>query len=209
MFSVGGTRENLGRNLRDITGSSDSGKIVIENSFGSLEEDTPALESMEGFRWVEENKENTIYLNQHRKGKSMNQGKEGNIFKGLTKGNGLARDGPSEKGTGRIKGTEANWPKSKSMRVARPIKGLIFGLVRGELELSESGKRLRIEKESVGRPGGVFVKNKDAPKEGAQSRQVGETSMGEEMVEEERNPPNGEMVMQHAPSDRLPELANA
>lgn len=105
VFSAGGTRENLGRNLRHITGSSDYGKIVIGNSFGSLEEDTPALESMEGFRRVEENKENTIYLNQHRKGKSMNQGKEGNIFKGLTKGNGLARDGPSEKGTGRIKGT--------------------------------------------------------------------------------------------------------
>lgn len=37
------------------------------------------------------------------------------------------------------------------------IRGFVYGLVRGEIELSVNGKRLRIERESVGRFGGVFV----------------------------------------------------
>lgn len=33
----------------------------------------------------------------------------------------------------------------------------MYGPTRGEIDLSVSGKRLRVEKESVGRPGGAFT----------------------------------------------------
>ncbi|EOA22262.1 hypothetical protein CARUB_v10002859mg [Capsella rubella] len=40
LSAAGGPQENLGRNLRDITGRKVSGDIVIANSFGTLKEDT-------------------------------------------------------------------------------------------------------------------------------------------------------------------------
>lgn len=41
------------------------------------------------------------------------------------------------------------------------MKGLVFGPPKTNVDLSASGKRLRVESSYVGRPGGVFVKRKD------------------------------------------------
>lgn len=60
-----------------------------------------------------------------------------------------------EKRAGVIKPMESNGPKSKS-KAQRPIRGLVFGPTRGAIEMSESGKRLRVERDSVGRAGGAF-----------------------------------------------------
>ena len=38
----------------------------------------------------------------------------------------------------------------------RPVRGLVFGPTNGEISLSESGKRLRVENTTAGRAGGVF-----------------------------------------------------
>lgn len=40
---------------------------------------------------------------------------------------------------------------------AGPTRGLIIGPTRRELELTVSGKRLRVEKDNIGSPGGSFV----------------------------------------------------
>ncbi|CAL9242728.1 unnamed protein product [Arabidopsis halleri] len=49
-----------------------------------------------------------------------------------------------------------NGPKFKS-KINRPSRGLIYGPIGKEIELSESGKRLRVETGAVGRPRGRFV----------------------------------------------------
>lgn len=38
----------------------------------------------------------------------------------------------------------------------RPVRGLVFGPTKGEVSLSESGKRLRVERSDVGRSNGAF-----------------------------------------------------
>lgn len=45
----------------------------------------------------------------------------------------------------------------KQKKSNRPTRGLIFGPTRGESRLSESGKRLRVERVDLGRAGGIFV----------------------------------------------------
>lgn len=39
---------------------------------------------------------------------------------------------------------------------SRPARGLVFGPTKDEISLSESGKRLRVERGDAGRPGGIF-----------------------------------------------------
>lgn len=41
----------------------------------------------------------------------------------------------------------------------KPTSGLIFGPVKGDLEMSATGKRLRVERGNVGRSGGSFANN--------------------------------------------------
>lgn len=55
-------------------------------------------------------------------------------------------------------------PKSKH-KSNRPMRGLVFGHTDERIKLSESGKRLRIEKEVVGRNGGVFANDLNNLKE--------------------------------------------
>lgn len=82
---------------------------------------------------------------------------EGIKSRALMKGKYVNRGGPSDKWAGGNKKVEANVSKSKHLKAHRPIRGLVFGPSRGESELSASGKRLRVENEIVGRPGGVFA----------------------------------------------------
>lgn len=67
----------------------------------------------------------------------------------------LSKVGTKEKWAGNKKiaeGVRGN-PKKLSNR---PTRGLVFGPTKGEISLSESGKRLRVEKVDAGRAGGVF-----------------------------------------------------
>lgn len=44
----------------------------------------------------------------------------------------------------------------------RPTRGLVFGPTRGAIELSSSGKRLRVERVSAGRREGSFVNESES-----------------------------------------------
>ncbi|KAG7564109.1 Ribonuclease H domain [Arabidopsis suecica] len=75
----------------------------------------------------------------------------------MGRANGGRKEGPSEKRPESGKQVSSNGPKGKHQKVLRPMRGLVFGPTREEIELSASGKRLRVEKESWGRPGGRFT----------------------------------------------------
>ncbi|KAF3506914.1 hypothetical protein F2Q69_00005544 [Brassica cretica] len=70
----------------------------------------------------------------------------------------IIRLGPKEKKASNLRSLKLQKPKLKHVG---PTLGLVYGPARGEIELSVSGKRLRIEKESVGRPGGSFAGDGD------------------------------------------------
>lgn len=85
----------------------------------------------------------------------------------------------------------------------------MFGQTRRELELSESRKRLRVENETIGRSGGVFVggtgmstvKNRLAHDGRDESEN---TQLGLEDI-----PTNRAMVIQENPPDRVAGLTGA
>ncbi|XP_023636052.1 uncharacterized protein LOC17881393 [Capsella rubella] len=130
--------------------------VTISNNFGDLEVD---MES-EGLRQEgdirEENKENEIIPNQNINGDDGVQGKL--VVFGMTEA--TKASGPSggckEIRTGPNKNVVGNGLRPNLPKLAKPTRGLVFGLVRGELQMSVKGKRLRMDKGTVGRPGAIF-----------------------------------------------------
>ncbi|EOA22883.1 hypothetical protein CARUB_v10003615mg [Capsella rubella] len=135
--------------------------VTISNNFGDLEVD---MES-EGLRQEgdirEENKENEIIPNQNINGDDGVQGKL--VVFGMTEA--TKASGPSggckEIRTGPNKNVVGNGLRPNLPKLAKPTRGLVFGLVRGELQMSVKGKRLRMDKGTVGRPGGLFTTNRE------------------------------------------------
>ncbi|XP_048623663.1 uncharacterized protein LOC125592501 [Brassica napus] len=103
----------------------------------------------------EENKENHDMNIQNKKGKGILHGKESLIFGGNTSAMTSLKVGTKVKGAGNKKAMEEGRGKAKKLN-NRPVRGLVFGPTKGEVSLSESGKRLRVENIVVGRSGGVF-----------------------------------------------------
>ena len=64
------------------------------------------------------------------------------------------RLGPKVKKASNMRSTQSQKPKSK---LIGPTRGLVYGPTTEGIDMSASGKRLRVEKESIGRPGGVFT----------------------------------------------------
>lgn len=65
-----------------------------------------------------------------------------------------AQPGLKEKKANNLRSLNLQRPKPKP---AGPTRGLVYGPARGEMNLSLSGKRLRVEKENIGGRGGVFA----------------------------------------------------
>ncbi|EOA18837.1 hypothetical protein CARUB_v10007452mg, partial [Capsella rubella] len=58
--------------------------------------------------------------------------------------------------------------KGKQLEPHAPVRGLIFGPIRGKMGSTASGKRLLVENESVGQKGGVYIL--ESGKDGAERR---------------------------------------
>lgn len=120
-----------------------------------------------------DNKENENTMNQLQKGKSGAQAK---VVFGASggKGHGGPRDSLKEKRAGITKGVDINSTRPKNPKVVKPMKGLVFGPSSEESERSMNGKRLRLEKDNVGRPGGYFAKGMVGQSEEVNLKQIQE-----------------------------------
>lgn len=201
--SSGNTGVYLGNNRRDLGTSQDLRNISLSNSFGTLREDLADPNLREVAVVPEENKENHNTVNQleqnvHvaqenlvRFGTHLNNNKEGAQMM-------------KEKRAGGTKNMDASGPRPKVSKPVRPARGLVFGPTREEVELSKSGKRLRVEKTKPGRLGGCFANNRDAtPEEERLEQGQMEAGSGESLVSG-RNPPQMEEALQLA----SPEMVN-
>lgn len=142
IFAAGSSQPDLGRNLREISGNANMENVAVSNRFANLEEDM--IEG--GLRKV------AVFLKQSKQGKSISQGREWIPVTSKEKNKNVQRD----KRAGGNKAGEAIGPKPRQTNSNRPVRGLVFGPTRREVELSNSGKRMRMEEGTVGRPGGVF-----------------------------------------------------
>ncbi|CAE5963118.1 unnamed protein product [Arabidopsis arenosa] len=196
---------NLERNLKDISGNNNIQNIQpvkVTNRFGSLEDNSVSRESREVVNSGGANKENEIMINPQGREKSADQVK-GKAVGSFEKGKGGNNDGAKDRRQWAQKVVDINGPKTKYHKQTRPTRGLIFGPTKGgkdlsepaHMELSESGKRLRMEQGSVGRPGGVFVKNNEGNVGGESSSTNGPVEMGGVQSSPEEEMRNGEIVL--------------
>lgn len=154
VFAAEKPKDNSGNNQQRILQIKDSANIVLSNSFGNLGEDCAIPTDAEIPLALEANKENVHFSKGTYKGKSVVQVKGGLHNGPMGKGR-----GPANKKLGAVKVVEDNGPKYKE-KASQPTKRLIFGPTREEVRMSESGKRLRVERVVQGRADGVFVANK-------------------------------------------------
>lgn len=173
-------RAMSGSKIREVRNADVAKEVMVSNRFGSLgeEEVTEVREDEEGRN--DENKENENNVNM-RLGDSSGTRVEAMAF-GATgnKGNQLfTRVGSKEKKTSHMRNPNVQKPKSK---VIGPTRGLVFGPTRGEIDMTVNGKRLRVEKESISRPGGVFAGDGDSAEKESHSGLAGEQrSTGKEI----------------------------
>ena len=141
--------------LREILNFKETNEIALSNKYGSLEMATNVDGSKEDVVAGEENKENHDMNIQNRKGKGLPQGKEALIFSGKTSTSTSLKGMTKEKWAANKRIMEGGRGKPKRVN-NRPIRGLVFSPTKGEISLSESGKRLRVENIDAGRSRGVF-----------------------------------------------------
>ena len=156
---MNGSRTSLGRNLKEITINSPA-NITMPNQFAGLAEDMIAEEEREVVNIPEENKENgdagLISWKSASHGKFKATSQKENRHGGKEEGNaGLKwKRADTSKPSGNI------GMKPKLNKTNRPTRGLVIGQSREVTELSLSGKRLRVEKDSGGQRGGVFLEDR-------------------------------------------------
>ena len=130
-------------------------KINVSNRFGSLTGSRETDELRDDVGREEENKENENTVNINLGGSSIIFGKVMAFAATGGKGNqSTTRLGLKEKKANNLRSPILQRPKPKPFG---PMHGLIYGPARGEVNLSLSGKRLRVEKERIERRGGVFA----------------------------------------------------
>lgn len=169
--------------------------VVTKNRFGNLETGMVRSELTGGNIASGANKENQMIADPMREGKSVGQAKFGGVFGGSEKGGESGKAGPSDKRAGQMKPMETNGPKSKHFKQNRPTKGLVFGGSKEVIVMKESGKRLRVEKPSVGRPGGVLTTATYSNPVGENSNQGAEVGMNDSQQVTEATLLNREIVM--------------
>ncbi|KAG2247637.1 hypothetical protein Bca52824_087265 [Brassica carinata] len=129
-------------------------EVMVSNRFGTLAAEGEMEEHEELGGKDDANKENENTLN------ITNGDASGGREKTITFG---AMGNQGNKKGGRLSSREKpNTQRSPSFikpktKFSGPSRGLIYGPIRGDIDLSVSGKRLRVERESVGRPGGAFA----------------------------------------------------
>lgn len=132
---------------------------MVSNRFEGLSEDMVSTEMRKVAISSAGNKENSLMTNQSGKGKGIAINKE-NTGSGLAgkSQNEIKMRNQNSRGSGvrPIKPNEHAGQRAKQVRMNRPTRGLVFGPTRGDFELTMSGKRLRVESNSAGRPGGIF-----------------------------------------------------
>ncbi|XP_013617040.1 PREDICTED: uncharacterized protein LOC106323468 [Brassica oleracea var. oleracea] len=147
--------EETKRSLRGNSNTKETANIALSNKYGSLEMTMNVDGSKEDMVTGEENKENHDMNFQNRRGKGFLQVKEGLIFSGKASTSTSSKGANKEKWAANKKLIEGNRGKPKKVN-NKPVRGLVFGPTKGEISLSESGKRLRVENTPAGRAGGVF-----------------------------------------------------
>lgn len=141
-----GSKERV---VRDVNAAE---AIKVSNRFGGLEGEEEKEKASEETVRDGDNKENENSMNLNLEDSSRRFGSEVTFgAKGVSGNQTLNKTGYRDKKMGNARG-----PNPKARNVG-PARGRVFGPIRGETELSMSGKRLRVEKETVGRPGGAFT----------------------------------------------------
>ena len=150
------------RNVQEIPRTGGIANIAISNKFGSLELDTDRSESREEIVSGEENKENQIMNIKRNENKEISQGKETLIFGGKVNRRKDSKMVNKEKWAGKkvVEGARGRPINLNN----KPARGLVFGPTKGEVSLSESGKRLRVESLEAGRAGGAFRESVAEPR---------------------------------------------
>ncbi|KAF3519019.1 hypothetical protein DY000_02061847 [Brassica cretica] len=150
-----GNKKLIGSISRGARQESMSEEIRVSNRFGGLNVEKDMEEQVEESGNREENKENENTTNIVSGGASKEIGKEFSFGKNGNRWNQQpARLGPKDKKISNRRGLN---PSKTKLRNVGSMCGLVFGPISGESGLSARGKRLRVEKENVGRPGGVFA----------------------------------------------------
>lgn len=184
VFSARESGSNLGRNLRDISGKEITANIVTENRFGSLVEDTISSDLQEITISEEANKENMGVALQTRKSiESLERAFVGPVTGGKRGHGNNSRERRAQPSGG-------NGLNLKQQKQNRPMGGKVFGPTRNEIELSVSGKRLRVEGGNSGRPGGVFMAENSNDKVGDKTDFPSAQMVGSEPATVENNPPD-------------------
>ncbi|KAG7591715.1 Zinc finger CCHC-type [Arabidopsis thaliana x Arabidopsis arenosa] len=190
--SSGAIRE---RNLREIPINTVFQNIAITNRFGSLEEEGIPAASMEGSRSKNVDKEDVIACDTQTKECGLVPVTVGKFEGGVDKSKAGPKGSFREKRAGHIKSGGPNGPKVVGQRLKqvpnKPMRGKVFGPTGDNVELSVSGKRLRLENENTGRRGGVFVngvEEKSVSRTAAPNQVVaiGTTQMGSGLTETSR-----------------------
>ncbi|KAL0707411.1 hypothetical protein Bca4012_073837 [Brassica carinata] len=148
-----------GRKTREVRKEGVLEEIRVSNRFGGLEEEGETDELAEVGVREEGNKENENTVNLSLGGSSKVHGKAMTFVANEKKEkHASVRLGPKEKKTSNMRSPHFQMPKSKPVG---PTRGLVYGPTKEEIDMSVSGKRLRVEKETVSRPGGAFAGVRD------------------------------------------------
>lgn len=213
VVAVGVSPAEHGRNLREIPAdrisgnirqnpvNMNAGNIPISNRFGGLDEDT-ILQPKEGFNQSVGNKENESESRRGIKGKGIAHVNEGASGRTGSKGKGGNREGWKEKRAGGSRPVEINGPKFKNSKQIRPSRGLVFGPIRKEFELLESGKRQRIGNGDVGKVAGCFAKEGESSLANQTQFQNMETVNDEVQGNREAHSQNMDIVMPKGPPEK-------
>lgn len=169
---VMGSKTMVGSRPREARKENVVEKVTVSNRFGGLSEEGVTENPSDDVERDDENKENENSANLSSAASSGVFGKNLSFAaKGVSGNQTLPKFGVKDKGTGKIRGPNLLKPKSRNVG---PIRGLVFGPTRGETGLSVSGKRLRVENASVGRPGGVFAGVGELRRDEKDTKQGGE-----------------------------------
>ncbi|EOA15236.1 hypothetical protein CARUB_v10028633mg, partial [Capsella rubella] len=155
----GTTGKVLERNQKERSGSKEKGTVLVSNSFAGLVEETSQPQVMEVFGGEGGNKENEMIGISQNNGKNIFKAKEGQFERGTGIGKKGAKGVLKERSVGPIRPGVGSGSRSKFNN--RPTRGYLFGPTSTEVELSTSGKRLRMEgngfDQTVGSPNPVTM----------------------------------------------------
>ncbi|KAG2246428.1 hypothetical protein Bca52824_086056 [Brassica carinata] len=145
----------MNKNNRGNPSRKEAATIVLSNKYGELDTGTKLDVVREDGTSGQENKENLNMNVQNSKGKGALQDKAVMTFGSKVGLPPTSQTWTRERGPGNKKMVESARGRLKKLN-NMSIRGLVFGPTKGEISLSESGKRLRVKNSEAGRSGGVL-----------------------------------------------------